>query len=811
MESCGAVRDWELTEGLLTVTFEHGRARVQRPVPGVWRVLFAIAGELPGGTSWAVPVPRQETISVSERGGHLVVETGGAALSIDLASGAVTAREGGAAFGDDTVPVSWRPLTLAETDIEARPGEALPPAMARALTLSKRLGRNDGIYGLGLRAAPLDRRHRRVTNWNVDTSIPGHCRGHDNTYQSHPFALVARPGQAWGLLIDHPGYSEFDGGARRTDSLAATVLGDRIDCYLLAGPTPAQVVERLTALTGRPLLPPLWALGFHQSRWSYPSDADVQRIAAEFRARRIPLDALHLDIDYMDGARVFTWDRQRFPRPDTTIAALREQGIRTVAILDPGIKDEPAFAPAAEARRRNLLLHDADGMPIDGYVWPGKVVFPDFARAETQRWWGDQLHVLTEPGVDGLWCDMNEPAIVDRPYDEPGVTQWPVPLAAVEGDTVHGEQHNLYGARMAEATYTGLLRVRPRQRAWVLTRSAFTGSQRHAVSWTGDNRSRWEDLALSLGQIASLGLSGMPHVGADIGGFYEDVHAELLARWFELGSFYPYMRCHTARGTRAQEPWSFGPEVENLARRAIALRYRLLPYLYTLAHRAHRHGEPLLRPMFYDYPDDPRSYAVDDQFMLGRLLLVAPITKPRQRRRLVELPAGDWYDFWSGERLRGGQAVIREGPLGRPPLLVRGSALLTLGSGRANSREPLAELTIAGWPGSAPGRWTLVEDDGESFEYREGVIAERDLSLEADGRRVRLTVAPQRGAFAPEPRRLRLRLHLPRRPAAAWADGRRVQDWHWDGRLHAADRVFDDDGLAHEFSVDLSVSWHLQP
>ena len=295
-------------------------------------------------------------------------------------------------------------------------------------------------------------------------------------------------------------------------------------------------------------------------------------------------------------------------------------------------------------------------------MWPGASLFPDFCRTATRRWWGDLHAGLLAVGVDGIWCDMNEPAIVDRPFEEPGSTALSIPLDAPQGDdaeTCHAEAHNLYGTLMARATYEGLQRLRPQRRPWVLTRSASIGAQRWAVSWMGDNASTWEDLRTSLPQLASMGLSGSPHVGVDIGGFYGACDGELFARWIELGAFYPFMRAHAYYGSPPQEPWAFGDEVEAVARTAIERRYRFLPYLYTLAHRAHRTGEPILRPLLYDFPQATELHGIEDQLMVGPLLMIAPVCEPGVNERAVHLPPGAWYDFHSGRRVDGGAHPVR--------------------------------------------------------------------------------------------------------------------------------------------------------
>ena len=579
-------------------------------------------------------------------------------------------------------------------------------------------------------------------------------------------------------------------------------LGGELDYYLFAGPTPAAVVEQFTRLTGRPLLPPLWALGFHQSRWSYMSGEEVEAVAQGFRARRIPLDAIHLDIDYMRGFRVFTWDPQRFPEPRRMIHRLRGQGIRTVVIVDPGVKKDlrGGYAPADDGLMRNAYIRNPDGTWFTACCWPGAVLLPDFTRRKVRSWWGALHREFLEAGVAGVWNDMNEPALFDRPFGGDGVQLVEIPAEAPQGElherTCHAEVHNLYGFLMARATAEGLSKLSPGRRPWLLTRSAYTGIQRYAVSWMGDNSSWWEHLEMSLPELASMGLCGNPHVGVDIGGFYENCHGELYARWIEIGTFYPFMRAHTALNTRPQEPWSFGPEIEAIARQSIELRYRLLPYLYTLAHLAHRTGAPVLRPPFYDFPEQVDCHAIEDQLMVGPLLMVAPVCRPGARQRMVELPGGPWYDFWTGRRVMQ-ESLIQAAPLGRPPVFVRGGALLTLGNVRQSTGEPLAELTVAVYPAAA-GHWTLLEDDGESTDYLDGVVAATTFEAEERANEVLVRINVRQGSFRPPPRTLRVQVHLPDMPAQVLVDGVATGEWEWDAAIHAARVSWDDDGLNHE-------------
>lgn len=664
-------------------------------------------------------------------------------------------------------------------------GDSLPePASTRvSLRLEKGAG---GYFGFGQKTVGLERSGHEFVYWNTDAAH-GHTRNTDPLYQSHPVFLVIEEDFCWGMFLNSTFWSRIDAGKTDPTQLVLETLGGQLELIVMAGETPAAVVDRLTALTGRPLKVPVWALGYHQSRWGYKSSEELATLAAEFKTRDIPLEVLHFDIDYMEGFRSFTFSKERFPDPAELIGKL---GCRVVTIVDPGIKHEfdSGYEVSREGAQSGYFLTDKGGAPYVGYCWPDAAMFPDFSRPEVRRWWGDLYSFYLDRGVAGIWIDMNEPAIFDRPFSEGLAGHQPLPLATTQAEgSTHAEMHNLYGLQMSQATFEGLRRLRPDLRPWVLTRSTFVGGQQYAASWMGDNTSWWEHLEQSVAQLASMGLVGSPHVGVDIGGFFGDCDPELYARWIELGVFYPFMRTHTALGTRAQEPWSFGPEVEEIARETIRFRYRLLPYLHHLSLLCHETGAPLMRPLCYQYPHDRRSWHVDDQFLLGEGLMVCPITRRGHRERLVYFPPGDWLDFFSGRRYRG-RAVI-DAPLGRAPLFLKAGSVICLGNQRRNSDEPLTELT---WI-VAPGRdynLDLRQDDGLTWEAEEW-----SWPVRLRGNRVEFGARRGDGPATPVAFRFQW-LGPPEETSGA--------TFSFDGRPVEADFSWLDDGSPHELVVTYS-------
>jgi len=852
----GPIRRWHTQPASLIAEHAQALTQIDAVAGDILHVRVAPAGVLAPRHHWQQTAALLEgRIRVKQRVPFLQLETSAMRAALDLDTGAVSLTNAdGVTYANDLAPVRWR--TVARYEVPAL-APALAPALrpvgsqqadngwpagaaSTGLWLQKALDPQDGLFGCGQRFGLLNRRGQRLAHWTTDINSPGLGRVDGCLYQSHPVLLALRPGLAWGLMLGSSCYSHFDLGAERPEALGLFSLGGELDYYLFAGPTPAAVVEQITRLTGRPALPPLWALGYHQSRWGYRSDADIRAIANGFRSRRIPIDAIHLDIDYMDGFRVFSWDRERFPSPRATVDGLHRQDIHAITIIDPGVKRAPrrrdesgndSVYPVYEAGLQgDHFIRRPDGERFTGYVWAGESLFPDFCRTTTRRWWGNLHASLLAAGVDGIWCDMNEPAIVDRPFEVPGSTALAIPLDARQGEdaeTCHAEAHNLYGTLMARATYEGLRRLRPQRRPWVLTRSASVGAQRWAVSWMGDNASSWEDLRSSLPELASMGLSGSPHVGVDIGGFSGACDGELFARWIELGAFYPFMRAHAYYGSPPQEPWAFGDEVEAVARTAIERRYQFLPYLYTLAHRAHRGGEPILRPLLYDFPQETELHGIADQLMVGPLLMIAPVCEPGVSEREVVLPRGAWYDFHTGARLDGGahappaadtnacsrassasaKAMHRRcrlpAPPGRMPILVRGGSCLTLGAPRQSTSEPLTELVLEAYPDDREnGSWTLIEDAGDGWGYCDGDFAETAFAMTPEHARPSIMIGPRQGGWQPHPRQLVLRLHLTQRPKQILLDGVPRVDWCWDQTGRAAVVSLDDDGKAHQLNAE---------
>jgi alpha-glucosidase len=598
-------------------------------------------------------------------------------------------------------------------------------------------GRGTSLYGTGEVPGPLARNGRTTVCWNTDAY--GYDSRTPSLYQSHPWVLGVRAdGSAFGVLADTPGRVIVD----LSDGIEFRAQGPVFPVIVVDRPSPQEVVRALADLTGHLPLPPRWALGFHQCRYSYAPDSEVVRVAREFRARGLPCDVLWMDIDYMDRHRPFTFDPRGFPHPETLADTLHARGFRSVWILDPGIAADPGdpVYDSGEAGRHWVTM--PDGAPFTGRVWPGQCVWPDFTRAATRAWWAGLVGEFAgRAGADGIWNDMNEPAVFGTDNHSMPETARHDADPELGGPGFHTRYHNVYGMLMARASFEGLQAARPGRRPFVLSRANHLGGQRWAAAWTGDNRANAEHLAMALPMVLNLGLSGQPFSGPDLGGFAGPIGGDEFAAWMGLGALLPFARAHTETGNIRKEPWSFGPRIEALCRRALQTRYRLLPYLYTVFEEASRTGLPVARPAFFADPAAAWLRTVEHEFLLGGDLLVDLRFRPewRDTRRLSE-DAGRW---------REATLVPGEPSEALPRLFVRAGAIVPLGPVVNFSDErPLDEVELLVAP-DADGRaegW-LFEDAGDGPAG--APFRRTHLVAETAGGALRVRIADTEGTWAP--------------------------------------------------------------
>ena len=580
----------------------------------------------------------------------------------------------------------------------------------------------DGVdlYGTGEVKGPLKRNGRKISLWNIDTPAYG-VDGGTHLYQSHPWVMGLRSdGSAFGIIADNTW--------RQTISTDQDVvfesMGPAFRVVVIERPDVAQLMRALADLTGHMPLPPLWSLGYHQCRHTYYPDGRVMEVADLLRKHQIPSDVIWMDIDYMDGYRIFTFDPDGFPNPRRLNDYLHQQHFKSVYMIDPGVKAEKGYFVDDQGRAGDYFVKTADGKLFEGNVWPGACHFPDFTRPEVRSWWSTLYRDFMATGVDGVWNDMNEPAIFGQPEQT-----MPLDNRHEGGDGItagpHLRFHNVYGMNMVRASRQGLLLANPQKRPFILSRSNFLGGQRYAATWTGDNLSHPDHMKLSVPMTLTLGLSGQPFNGPDIGGFCENSNGELVAQWTALGVYFPFVRNHNTKGTVAQEPWAFTPEVLDACRTAINRRYRLMPYIYTLFREASETGMPVMRPLFMADPTDLSLRSEDRAFLLGGDLLVRPQWAGR-----TAMPKTAWQPLALEAATDSFQCELRQRPGSVIPLANLAQSTTDLRT------DSLTLLVCIDGEGKAVGQ--LYEDEGDGFSYREGCY--RQTSIEATLRKKQLTV-----------------------------------------------------------------------
>ncbi len=604
------------------------------------------------------------------------------------------------------------------------------------------------FHALGGKNLGYELSGKRTLFWNTDLfadfewSAVAESRA-DPLYASFPVLIGRKAGSASGgpwfaLVMDapYPGFANLGAGegifaAGSTPFERWLYLGARDgapDVWILADRSGAGLVRKIQALQGRAELPPLWALGHQQCRWGYKDYADLDRVATEYEKRGIPNDGLWLDIDYMDGFRVFTIDRRHFDAPVAQLADLTERGFRIVPILDPGLRRDREFPAYASAKERDLLCRNPEGGDYIGFVWPGYTAFPDFSLPEARAWWASEVERFAKLGFSGFWIDMNDPSTGSAPLFD---------MRFGRGEIPHEAFHNQYALGMAMATREGLERARPDLRQFLISRSAYLGMAKHAGMWTGDNVSNVHHLRTSVAFSLNLSVSGMPFNGPDLPGFAGDASAALMEAWYKAGFLFPFLRNHSVAGSRDQEPWTRGRRTERVVAEYIRSRYKLLPYLYQAWIEAAENGDPVMRPLWYQYPEEAWTSGAEagDEFLAGPDLLHAPVLDERAASRIARLPAGRWFDWAAGRFMEGGR-VVRAAP-GREgtPLFVRSGAVVPMLPGTRDTNHKDLRLVdfvlFVEEGGTAAFRYRA--DDGETLAYRAGARSVLDLQVRVEG------------------------------------------------------------------------------
>ena len=641
--------------------------------------------------------------------------------------------------------------------------DALPLYLRRTILegtkfvkISKKADPNEAYFGLGDKSGALNLRGQLLENWNTDSF--GYEADTDPLYRSIPFYYGLRNGNAYGVFLHNTSRSHFDFDTQQENTTSFWVEGGYVDYFFINGPELLDVARQYSKLTGTAELPPIWALGFHQCRWSYFPEKRVYEIADDFRKHKIPCDAIYLDIDYMDGFRCFTWNQEYFPDPTKMIHNLSENGFHTVVMIDPGIKADPEYWVYQDGISKNVFCRRTNGEIMVGPVWPDNCVFPDFTNPRVREWWKQLYTALyIENGVSGFWNDMNEPAVfkVNR------LTFPDEVMHDFDGyPTTHAQAHNIYGLQMSRATMEGLKRLKPQKRPFLLTRATFSGGQRYAAIWTGDNIASWEHLRLANIQCQRISISGFSFVGTDIGGFAEVPDGELFVRWLQLGIFHPLYRVHSmgnhAGGAEMvdveavkasesenrldQEPWSFGEPYTTLAKQAIDLRYQLLGYLYTAFQQYVQEGIPVLQSLVFYDQTDVNCINRENEFLCGQDLLVNPVIEEGETTQITYLPRGQWYEFNTNEIFLGQQMIRTAAGIDQIPIFVKAGTILPIYPSRQHTNEPISNLILRVYYASN-GQSQLYEDNGEGYDYQSGNYILRSFSI--DGSEQKLEIHQQ--------------------------------------------------------------------
>jgi alpha-glucosidase len=747
-ESLGNLTAWNTTpDGIMLITTQ-GTMRLTAYSPSIVRVRVVHAGIAFSDSSYAV-IARQSKIifSVKEDTQYLILGTD----ALDIV-------------------VQKKPLRLR---FQTKKGELLnedEPAFGTAwqgteVTTYKRLLADEKFIGLGEKTGGLNKRGSAYTNWNTDAF--GYGPGTDPLYGSTPFYIGVHSvrttaagassgspsGLVYGIFLDNSYKSHFNFGAATDRYSAFSAEAGEMNYYFMHRPSVAGIIEDYTQLTGRMPLPPLWSLGFHQCRYSYFPESEVLNTAKVIRDKHIPTDVLWFDIHYMDAYKVFTWHPERFPQPKAMLAKLEDMGFKTVVIIDPGVKVEKGYAAYDDGLTNNVFAKYPDGTNYTGGVWPGMCHFPDFTNPKTRSWWGEKYKPLLDDGLDGFWNDMNEPAVWGRQFPD---------LVEFDFDGVkdsHKRAHNVYGFQMARSTYEGVRKLAPAKRPFVLTRAFYSGIQRFASVWTGDNGATDEHLLLGVHLVNNLGLAGIPFAGVDVGGFTGNGTRELFARWMTVGAFTPFFRVHAALNTKEQDPWSFGEDVEELSKNYIEFRYKLLPYLYSAFYEASKTGLPVARSLALTNTFEPMIYngMAQFQYMFGPSLMIAPVSSTQQFAK-VYLPEGEWYDLHTEKRYSGKQEIIVEAPLERLPVFVKGGTMLVMQSlVQTTKQQPEDVLTVHCFSAKQGSEFVYYEDAGEGFAHEQGGYYKRIITFDAAKKTLRFE--KREGNLASKFKRVRLVMH----------------------------------------------------
>ncbi|QDH79991.1 glycoside hydrolase family 31 protein [Echinicola soli] len=715
-QSAGKVISWKPTAHGITGRTETSYFKISIFTDTIVRIQLSRSEQFFSNPYSVVQSPKETSLKVSEEPEILTLETAELKIVLSKNEWALSFydQHGNLLNQDDPAfGVSW---------------------LGTEVTNYKKLQPNEKFIGLGEKTGGIDRAGQAFTNWNTDYFAYG--VNDDPLYMSIPFYIGIHRQRAYGIYFDNTHKTTFNFGAsNRRFSYFSAEDGD-MDYYFFQGHTVADIISGYTSLTGKMSMPPLWALGFQQCRYSYYPESEVFALANNFRDRDMPADVIYLDIHHMEKYKVFTFDGEKFPDPKAMIEALKAKGFRVVVIMDPGIKVEKDYLPYQEGKDNDLFLKYPDGETYEGQVWPGWCAFPDFTSAKTRQWWAEKMAYYTDAGVDGFWTDMNEPASWGQ--HTPNLINFDY-----EGQQVsHRKARNVYGMQMARAAQEGAFK-NGKERPFTLTRAGFSGIQRFAAAWTGDNVSSEEHMMAGIRLVNSLGISGVSFAGYDVGGFCGEASKSLFSRWMSIAAFSPLYRAHSMINSNDAEPWAFGEEVEEISKNYLKLRYQMLPLLYAAFHKSSQDGLPLAKSLAIDYSFDENIYdgRFQNQYLFCDSLLVAPVESHKEITKSY-LPNGNWYYFYNDQPYHGGQEIYVDTPINYLPVFVKGGSILPLQSPISHTAEKHdGILRLHVYKGEGTSSYLHYEDDGLSLDYKNGDYFKRAIVLDSDRQILRLAKA----------------------------------------------------------------------
>ncbi len=729
-----------------------------------------------------VASPEDIKIDVEDFDQQLIIKTDALQLVIEKKPTRISfqTRDGKIINEDDVLGTSW---------------------IGEQVTQYKKLQDGERFLGLGEKTGNLDRRGSGYQNWNTDAYA--YNSGTDPLYSSIPFFIGLHHHLCYGIYLDNTHKTHFNFGASNDRFSSFAADAGELNYYFIYGSSVPEIIQHYTWLTGRMELPPRWSIGYQQCRYSYYPDKEVINVARTFREKKIPADAIVLDIHYMDKYKIFTWDKNNFSDPREMIGTLKQEGFHFVIMCDPGIKVERGYETYEDGISKDVFLKYPDGENYSGQVWPGWCHFPDFTNPKTRHWWAEQFKGYVDLGVEGFWNDMNEIATWGNSLPE----NIEFDFEGNKATTRRGR--NVFGFQMARSTYEGTKKLMKGRRPFNLTRSGFAGIQRYSALWTGDNVAYDEHMMLGIRMVNSLGLSGVAFAGYDAGGFVGDANTKLFARWISIASLSPFFRAHSMINTRDSEPWSYGEEVEQICRNYIRLRYQLMPYIYSLFHEAAQTGMPVQRSLSLVHPHEPWVYQgqFQHQYLFGPNILVAPVESNKELTK-VFLPEGKWYYLFSGKTYAGNQEVMLDCPIHKLPVFIKGGSVLPMQRPVMSTAEKTDELILHVYEGGGSSEFTFYQDDGETFGYQSGEFCKR--RIEYHGNENKLIITQSKGSFKEYFTKLRFIFHgLSADEITIQGERKNLEQFHHSffSPLEKYDPINDPDSMGEEWVKSIQVAY----